>query len=212
MHQLEDALGKGQIAQAHRPEVAQRDAAGQALTDHGGHRLREQHLPAVRGAHDTRGAVDRRTVEVLVPALVGARVQSAANVEGDAAVLLHRRTRDGVVARQGRPHPLRILFPHPGAAFDVSEQIGPDFGLLVQAKPPLTYSTSNERRWSVLMLRAGQASSLGLRRIELLDGLSPERLDALARPCAWRNYETGQRIISRNAVERDIFFLASGRG
>ncbi len=61
------------------------------------------------------------------------------------------------------------------------------------------------------MPRAGQASSLGLRRIELLDGLSPERLDALARQCAWRNYETGQRIISRNAVERDIFFLVSGR-
>ena len=61
------------------------------------------------------------------------------------------------------------------------------------------------------MARAAQPSSLGLRRIELLDGLSPERLDALARQCAWRNYEAGQRIISRNAVERDVYFLVSGR-
>jgi len=38
------------------------------------------------------------------------------------------------------------------------------------------------------MPRAAQPSSLGLRRIELLDALSLERLDALARQCAWRNY------------------------
>jgi CRP-like cAMP-binding protein len=61
------------------------------------------------------------------------------------------------------------------------------------------------------MPRAAQPSSLGLRRIELLDGLSPEKLDALAQQCAWRNYAAGQRIISRNAAERDVYFLVSGR-
>jgi len=71
MHELKTALGKGQNrAGALTRGPRRRDAAGQALTDHGGHRLREQHLPAVRGAHDTRGAVDRRAVEVFVPALV----------------------------------------------------------------------------------------------------------------------------------------------
>lgn len=61
------------------------------------------------------------------------------------------------------------------------------------------------------MPRAAQPSSLGLRRIELLEGLAPEKLEALAQQCAWRNYEPGQRIISRNAAERDVFFLVSGR-
>jgi CRP-like cAMP-binding protein len=50
-----------------------------------------------------------------------------------------------------------------------------------------------------------------LRSIELLDGLTPETLDALARQCVWRNYEAGKRIISRNAADRDVYLLVSGR-
>jgi len=56
-----------------------------------------------------------------------------------------------------------------------------------------------------------QPSSLGLRSIELLQGLTPEKLDALARQCVWRNYEAGKRIISRNAADRDVYFLVAGR-
>jgi CRP/FNR family cyclic AMP-dependent transcriptional regulator len=61
------------------------------------------------------------------------------------------------------------------------------------------------------MSRNVQPSSLGLRNIELFDGLAPERLDALARQCVWRNYEAGKRIISRNAADRDVYVLVSGR-
>jgi CRP-like cAMP-binding protein len=50
-----------------------------------------------------------------------------------------------------------------------------------------------------------------LRNIELLDGLAPEKLDAVARQCVWRNYEAGKRIISRNAADRDVYLLVSGR-
>ena len=56
-----------------------------------------------------------------------------------------------------------------------------------------------------------QPSSLALRRLELFEGLQPERLIALARECAWRNYENGQRIISREAGDRDVHLLVSGR-
>ena len=56
-----------------------------------------------------------------------------------------------------------------------------------------------------------QPSSLGLRSIELLQGLAPEKLDVLARQCVWRNYEAGKRIISRNAADRDVHFLVAGR-
>jgi CRP-like cAMP-binding protein len=61
------------------------------------------------------------------------------------------------------------------------------------------------------MSRNVQPSSLGLRTIELLEGLAPEKLDALARQCVWRNYEAGRRIISRNAADRDVYLLVSGR-
>jgi len=61
------------------------------------------------------------------------------------------------------------------------------------------------------MSRNVQPSSLGLRAIELLEGLAPEKLDALARQCVWRNYEAGRRIISRNAADRDVYLLVSGR-
>ncbi len=54
-------------------------------------------------------------------------------------------------------------------------------------------------------------SSLGLRRIALLEGLSPARLDALARECAWRNFKSEQRIVSRASRDRDIYFIVSGR-
>lgn len=53
--------------------------------------------------------------------------------------------------------------------------------------------------------------SLALRNVELLAGLSPERLDAVARQCAWRNHEKGQSIISRESDDGSVFFLASGR-
>jgi len=56
-----------------------------------------------------------------------------------------------------------------------------------------------------------QPSSLALRRLELFEGLSPEKLIALARECAWRNYENGQRILSREAGDRDVHLLVSGR-
>lgn len=61
------------------------------------------------------------------------------------------------------------------------------------------------------MLRRVQPSSLGLQSIELLDGLPRERLETLARECAWRNYESGQWIISRDAADRDVYLLVSGR-
>ncbi|MEO8717099.1 MAG: Crp/Fnr family transcriptional regulator [Burkholderiales bacterium] len=61
------------------------------------------------------------------------------------------------------------------------------------------------------MAKPAQPSSLGLRAIALLQGLAPERLELLARECAWRNFEAEQRIISRAAADRDLYFIISGR-
>jgi CRP-like cAMP-binding protein len=61
------------------------------------------------------------------------------------------------------------------------------------------------------MSKPAQPTSLGLRRIALLEGLAPERFDALARECAWRNFAAEQSIISRAAPDRDLYFIVSGR-
>jgi CRP-like cAMP-binding protein len=55
-----------------------------------------------------------------------------------------------------------------------------------------------------------EPSGIGLRRIALLQGLSAQRLDALARECAWRNFTAGQHIISRDANDRNVYFVVSG--
>jgi CRP-like cAMP-binding protein len=61
------------------------------------------------------------------------------------------------------------------------------------------------------MAKPAQPSSLGLRGIALLEGLSIERLEAIARECAWRNFEPGQHIITRDAPDRDLYLIVSGR-
>ena len=55
------------------------------------------------------------------------------------------------------------------------------------------------------------ASALGLRAFDLFDALPPQKLDELARQCAWRAFESGQRIISREAADRDVYLLVGGR-
>ena len=61
------------------------------------------------------------------------------------------------------------------------------------------------------MPRDHQPSSLGLRNVALLAGLPAERLDALARECAWRTCAPEQQIISREADDRDLYLIVSGR-
>lgn len=55
-----------------------------------------------------------------------------------------------------------------------------------------------------------ERSSLGLGRIDLLQGLPSQRLDDLARRCTWRNYEAGQRLVSRDAPDRDLHLIVAG--
>jgi len=45
----------------------------------------------------------------------------------------------------------------------------------------------------------------------LLQGLSSEDIDTLARGCVWRRYTAGQQIISYGAADRDVYFVVSGR-
>jgi CRP/FNR family transcriptional regulator, cyclic AMP receptor protein len=56
-----------------------------------------------------------------------------------------------------------------------------------------------------------QPSTLGLKQVGLLQGLSQERLDLLAAQCNWRRVEAGQLIVARNSPDRDVHFVVSGR-
>jgi CRP/FNR family transcriptional regulator, cyclic AMP receptor protein len=58
---------------------------------------------------------------------------------------------------------------------------------------------------------SSEASGLGLRRIALLDGLSDAALESLARQCAWRHFDPDQYIISRDADDRSVCFIVTGR-
>lgn len=55
-----------------------------------------------------------------------------------------------------------------------------------------------------------QPSSLGLRSIDLLQGLPPQRLDDISRQCGWRPYEPGQLLVARDAADRDVHFIVGG--
>ena len=54
-------------------------------------------------------------------------------------------------------------------------------------------------------------SSLGLQHIMLLEGLSRERLDQLARRCLWQTLPAGKPLLLRSERKSDVFFLVSGR-
>lgn len=60
------------------------------------------------------------------------------------------------------------------------------------------------------MSKGIQPSSLGLRKIDLLEGLPVQRLDAISRQCAWRHYEAGQRLVARDAGDRDLHMIVAG--
>jgi CRP-like cAMP-binding protein len=60
------------------------------------------------------------------------------------------------------------------------------------------------------MERPIQPSSLGLTRIELLQGLGTQRLDEVCRQCTWRRFEPGQLLIAQDAADRDVYLVVAG--
>lgn len=52
---------------------------------------------------------------------------------------------------------------------------------------------------------------VGLQRIGLLEGLKPSDLESLAAQLKWRNYAPGEQVISRDAVDRSVYLVVSGR-
>lgn len=60
------------------------------------------------------------------------------------------------------------------------------------------------------MAKPMQPSSLGLRSIELLQGLSSQRLDEISRQCVWRHFEAGQTLIAREQDDRDLHLIVAG--
>lgn len=62
------------------------------------------------------------------------------------------------------------------------------------------------------MNKAGASpSAFGLRRVKLLEGLPDDVLEALAPQCRWRRYEAGQRVITREALDHDVYLIVSGK-
>ena len=81
---MEDALGVFQIAKAHATKIEQYGTRWKTLADQRRDRLRQQDLAAVRDAHDSSGAVDRYTEEVIVAALCHPGVKPSAHAQCNA--------------------------------------------------------------------------------------------------------------------------------
>ena len=58
---------------------------------------------------------------------------------------------------------------------------------------------------------AAARSSLALRRIALLEGLSDPRLDQLAAQCLWHSVDAGKPLLLRAERQGDVYLLVSGR-
>ncbi len=60
-------------------------------------------------------------------------------------------------------------------------------------------------------LKPAEPSILGLMRVRLLEGVPASALEQLARQCRWRRFPAGQRVISREAPDQDVYLIVSGR-
>lgn len=58
---------------------------------------------------------------------------------------------------------------------------------------------------------AQERSSLALRRIALLEGLSQQRLDLIAQQCRWRSIPADTPLLVRSEEKSDVYFLVSGQ-
>jgi CRP/FNR family transcriptional regulator, cyclic AMP receptor protein len=56
-----------------------------------------------------------------------------------------------------------------------------------------------------------QSAVLGLRGIRLLEGLDTIALEGLAAELEWRHCHAGQQVITRNATDRDVYLVVSGK-
>lgn len=55
-----------------------------------------------------------------------------------------------------------------------------------------------------------QPSSIGLRGVDLLQGLPVQRLDEISRQCAWRHFEAGRQLVGREQADRDLHLIVAG--
>ena len=62
-----------------------------------------------------------------------------------------------------------------------------------------------------LTRRSVEPSALGLRNVQLLEGLPLPALEALARQCRWRRFLPDEQIISREAADHDVYLIVAGR-
>lgn len=56
-----------------------------------------------------------------------------------------------------------------------------------------------------------ETAIIGLRRVKLLQGLTDEQLERVARVCSWRRFDAGKAVITRSSTSRDLFIVVSGR-
>jgi CRP-like cAMP-binding protein len=60
-------------------------------------------------------------------------------------------------------------------------------------------------------LQANRTALVGLQRIEILEGLELPLIEDLAGRLHWHQVRTGERVISREDPDRDVYLVVGGR-
>ena len=60
-------------------------------------------------------------------------------------------------------------------------------------------------------LQTNRTALVGLQRIEILEGLELPLIEALAKRLNWHQVRTGERVISREDPDRDVYLVVGGR-
>jgi CRP-like cAMP-binding protein len=64
---------------------------------------------------------------------------------------------------------------------------------------------------STARLPGARPSALGLRAVKLLAGVADATLEELAQQYRWRRLTAGQRVVSREAQDNDVYLIVSGK-
>jgi CRP-like cAMP-binding protein len=70
---------------------------------------------------------------------------------------------------------------------------------------------SMPRSTTLSVAGALKPSALGLRAVKLLAGVPADYLEELAQECRWRRVLVGQRVISRDAQDHDVYLIIGGK-
>ena len=80
----------------------------------------------------------------------------------------------------------------------------------VRSSPPCVYFQASFMP-KTSSVKPAEPSILGLKRVRLLEGVPAPALEQLAQQCRWRRVPAEQNVITRAALDQDVYLIIAGR-